>query len=188
MILNQECLDFEKFARRIIGLTVLKVEYYEIMYDQIDPTPNYPTHFKNLDSVDYSIFLYTDQDNIIEIYWDEIFHQFGIGLKLNENSDFSGGITWGVSNNDLWKQFIGTTISDIQITWETVTRKEGKSLKTEGIVYPQNIKISFSNDKHIFVSAAGFLNQGEKEVHGMSDNLMVTDNEELARLVKIIYK
>ncbi len=188
MTVTQEYLDFEKFSRRLIGLTVLKVEYYEIMYDQTDPTPNYPTHFKNLDSVDYSIFLHTDHDNIIEIYWDDIFYQFGIGIKLNAPSDFSGGITWDVSNNDLWKQFIGTTISDIQITWETVTSIEEKSLNTERSVYPQYIKISFSNDKHIFVSAAGFLNQGDKEVHGMSDNLMVTDNEELARLVKMIYE
>ena len=185
MTLTQEHLDFEKFSRQLIGLTVLKVEYSEIIYEQTNPIPYYPTQFKNLDSVDFSIFLHTDKDKLVEIYWDGKFFQFGIGIKINEPSDFSGNIKWDVSSNDLWKHFIGTTISDIHITWETVTTTEEKSGKIESFIYPQDIKITFSNDKNIFISAAGFLNQGNEEVYGMLDNLIVTDNEELARQIKI---
>ena len=186
MTLTQKHLDFEKLSRQLIGLTVLKVEYSEIVYEQTKPKPYYLTQFTNLDSVDLSIFLHTDKDKLVEIYWDGKFYQFGIGIKINEPSDFSGNIKWDVSCNDLWKQFIGTTISDIYITWETVTTKEEKTGKTESFVYPQDIKITFSNDKNIFISAAGFLEQGDKEVYGMLDNLTVTDNEELARQVKMI--
>lgn len=53
-------------------------------------------------------------------------------------------------------------------------------------MYPQDIKVTFSNKKNIFISAAGFLNPSDKEVYGMLDNLTVTDNEELARQVKMI--
>ena len=184
--MTQEQLNFEKFSRQLIGLTVLRVEYSEILYEPANPKPYYPTQFTNLDSVDFSIFFHTDKDKLIEIYWDNIFYPSGIGIKINEPSDFSGNIKWDVSGNDLWKKFIGTNISDINVTWETVTKREEKTGKTEGFVYPQDIKIIFSIDKSIFVSAAGFLDQGNKEVYGMLDNLTVTDNEELARQVRMI--
>ena len=186
MTLTQEHLDFEKFSRQLIGLTVLKVEYSEIVYDPTNPKPFYKTQFKNLDSVDFSIFLHTDKDKLVEIYWDERFFQYGIGIRINESSDFSGSIKWDVSGNELWKKFLGKTISDIKITWENVTTIEEKTCKTESFVYQQDIKITFSNNKDIFISAAGFLNEGDKEVYGMLDNLTVTDNEELARQVKMI--
>jgi hypothetical protein len=186
MTLTQEHLDFEKFSRQLIGLTVLKVEYSEIIYEQTNPKPYFNTQFRNLESVDFSIFFHTDKDKLVEIYWDGKFFQYGIGIKINETSDFSGNIKWDVSSNDLWKQFVGTTISDIHITWEAVTTTEERSGKTEKYIYPQDIKITFSNDKNVFISAAGFLNQGDGEVYGMLDNLTVTDNEELARQVKMI--
>ena len=186
MKLTQEHLDFEKLSRQLIGLTVLKVEYSEIAYDQTNPKPFYPTKFENLDTVDFSIFLYCNNDKLVEIYWDGQFFQYGIGIKINEPSNFSGDIKWNVSGNDLWKKFIGTYITDIYIAWETVMTREEKTIKTEIFVYPQDIKITFSNDKNIFISAAGFLNQDDIEVYGMLDNLTVTDNQKLARKVKMI--
>jgi hypothetical protein len=190
MTLDKEHISFENHCKQLIGLTIIKVEYAEIAYDELsgktNPEPYYTTHFPNLDSVDFSIFLHTDNDKLVEIYWDGKFFQYGIGIKINKPSDFLGHIKWNVSSNDLWKQFIGTAISDIHITWETVTTREVKTGKTERFVYPQDIKVSFSNNKNIFISASGFLNQGDKEVCGMLDNLTVTDNEELARQVKMI--
>lgn len=186
MKFTQEHLDFENISQQLIGLSILKVEYAEIDYEPTNPKPYYSTHFTNIHSVDFSIFFHTDNDKLVEVCWDGKFIQYGIGIKINELSDFSGNIKWDVSTNDLWKKFIGTTISDIHTTWETVTTKEEGSGKTESFTYPQDIKITFSNDKNIFISAAGFLKQDDKEVYGMLDNLTVTDNEELARQVKMI--
>lgn len=182
MELTQEHLDYEKFCRQLIGLKVLKVEYLEINYEPVNPKPYYPTQFKNLDSVDFSIFFHCEEDKVIEVYWDGKFFQYGIGIKINEPSDFSGYYNWDVSGNDLWEQIIGTKIIDINITWETVTIWE----PMESYIYPQDIKITFSNNKNIFISAAGFLEQDDNEVFGLLDNLTVTDNEELARKVKMI--
>ena len=190
MTLDKEHIDFENHFKQLTGLTIAKVEYAEIAYDKLNgksnPEPFYTTHLPNLDSVDFSIFFHTDTDKIVEIYWDGKFYQYGIGIKINQTSDFSGFQKWDVSTNDLWKNFIGTKIKDINITWETVTTTEERTRKTESFIYPQDIKITFSNDKNIFISAAGFLDQGDNEVYGMLDNLTVTDNEELARQVKMI--
>lgn len=56
---------------------------------------------------------------------------------------------------------------------------------TEIIVYPQDFQLTFSNNHTVFISLAD-LHQGHDEVSKGSDNLMVTDNEELARQVKMI--
>lgn len=187
MNLNKEHLDFEILCKQLIGMTILKVEYSEINYNPENPKPYYPTQFENLDSVDFSIFLHMDNDKLVEIFWDGKFFQYGIGIKINEPSDFSEFIKWDVSNNRLWQKFIGTSISNFKITWETVSTIEQKygSIEEE-IVYPQDIKITFSNHLNIFVSAAGIIKQDDKEVYGMLDNLMVTDKEEVARIVKMI--
>ena len=184
MKLNLEHLNFENHSRELIGLTISKVEYSEIDYDSKNSTPYYSTHFRNLDSVDFSIFFHCNNNSIVEIFWDDKFFQFGLGIKINEPSDFSNSKKWDVSNNNLWKSFIGKTIIDIKVNWETVT--EEQAWKTQSFIYPQDIKINFSNNKNIFISAAGFLNQNDSEVCGMLDNLTVTDDEDLARKVKMI--
>jgi len=186
MTLTKDHLEFENRFRSVIGLSVNKVEYTEISYEPNNPSPYYPTQFKNLDSVDFSIFFFTDNDKLIEIYWSGRFYQYGIDIKINEPSDFSGFIKWDVSVNDLWRTFIGAKITDVKITWETVTTMEEDTRRIESFIYPQDVKIAFSNDKNVFISAAGFLDHGDKEVSGMLDNLTVTDNEELARQVKMI--
>jgi hypothetical protein len=186
MKLTQEHLDFEKHSRLLLGLTVLNVEYVEVAYDSTNPKPCYRTQFEEIDTVDFSIFLHCDNDTVVEICWDEQFYQYGIGIRINEPSKFPGNITWDVTGNDLWRRFIGTTIIDIDVTWETVTETERTTRKTRCFTYPQEMQLAFSNDKSIFISAAAFISQGDKEVYGMMDNLMVTDNEELARQVKMI--
>lgn len=185
MTLTQEHLDFENLCRQLIGLTIIKVEYVEVAYESTNPQPYYSTSFKNLDSVDFSIFFHTDTRKLVEIYWDGEFFQYGIGVKIDEPSSILGSVKWDVSGGELWKKFIGKTIVDTLISWETVTTTSA-TWRKDKFTYPQDLKIAFSNGKHIFISASGFLNQGDEIVHGMHDNLMVTDDEELARQVKMI--
>jgi len=185
MKLTQDHINFEKLSQQLVGLTINDVEYSEIIYDPSNPNPSFSTQFTNLDSVDFSIFFHTKENKLIEIYWDDKFFQFGIGIKINSPSDFSGNIKWNVSEYDLWKKFIGEIITGIDITWESIT-VETNTNKVEKFVYPQDLKITFSNNKNIFISASEFKNQDAKEVYGMSDNLIVTDNEELARRVKML--
>jgi len=186
MKLTREQCEFEIHCKKVIGLSITKVEYSEVNYKPTNPQPFYITKFPNLDSIDFAILFKTATDEIIEIYWDDKFFSFGIGIKINENSDFSNFAKWEVSKDSIWKKFIGTKIIDIKIHWETVTTKKIESNKTEVISYPQYTKITFSNKKSIFVSAAGFLNKDDLEVYGMLDNLTVTDDENLARQTKMI--
>ena len=185
MKLTQNHIDFESNLKRLVGQKVRTVEYLEINYEEENPKPYYKTRFNEIDTVDFSIIFQTENDKI-EFYWDGQFYQYGIGVRFNEIVEAATGQKWDVSKNELWQKFVGQKISNVRVTWEEATTYEEKSGKTEKFIYPQDLKIVFANNKSIFMSAAGFLNEDDKEVMGLMDNLTVTDNETLARQVKMI--
>ncbi|MBB6464092.1 hypothetical protein [Flammeovirga kamogawensis] len=166
-------------------MQIVSVDYYEIAYDKINPTPNYKTHYSEIDSIDFSIVLHMTNDKV-EIFWDGEFYQFGIGLRINEKSVFDGYQSWNVSDSNLWSNITGQKIVDLEIAWELVKTEEQKTGKKEEYIYPQDLTLIFSNGQKVFISAAGFLNQNDPEVYGLLDNLTVTTNEDLARKVKMI--
>ena len=185
MTLSKKHLEFEASCRQIIGLTICKVEYAELPVESTNSTPFfwYPTRFPNLHSVDFSIYLHAETGQIADIFWGAQFYQYDLCLQLsassiNQPADNSFRRTVDVSRSDLWAKFIGTRITDIRIHWESFRM-------TEIIVYPQDFQLTFSNNHTVFISLAQ-LHQGHDEVSKGSDNLMVTDNEELARQVKMI--
>ena len=186
MNLTQKHKDFEIFCQQLVGLNIVKVEYSEINYNPIKPEPYYLTNYSNVHSIDYSIFLHTQNNSLVEIFWSSEFFQFGIGLKINEKSNFSETLIWEVSELDIWKNIFGQIISNIEIEWDEVSIKDESNKIIENFVYPQNINITFSSSKMIFVSAAGFITQDNTQVLSALDNLIVTDNKELAKKLNII--
>lgn len=186
MKLSQKHKDFEMLCQQLVGLNIVKIEYSEINYNPLKPIPNYLTNYTNVHSIDYSVFLHTQQNSLVEIFWSGEFFQFGIGIKINEKSNFSETIIWEVSELVIWRNFIGQIISSIEIEWEEISIKDENNKIIDNYVYPQNINITFLNSKKIFVSASGFISQDDEQVFGMLDNLIVTDKEELAKKLKII--
>jgi hypothetical protein len=178
-------IDFENHCKRIIGLKLSSVDYYEVKYNPENPTPWYKTKYPEIDSVDFSIVLHFDSDRV-EIFWDGQFYQYGIGLSINDKSVFDGFQTWNVSDSEIWCNVIGEKIVDLNIAWDIVRTTEPKTGKTEERIYPQDLTLIFSNGEKIFISAAGFPNSDDNEVQGLLDNLTVSNNENIARQVKMI--
>ena len=185
MNLSQEHIDFENHIQRIVGMTLLRVDYLEINYEPEHPKPFYKSHFNEIDSIDFSIIFQTNIDKI-EFYWDGHFYRYGIGIRFNEFNETATGQKWEVSNDKLWGKFIGQKIVNVKLSWQEVKTFEENTGKSDKFIYPQDLRIDFSNAKSIFISAAGFLNKDDEEVMGLMDNLTVTDNEFLARQVKMI--
>lgn len=185
MNLTQEHINFENSLQQLLGLTLLKVEYLEVNYEPENPKPFYKTRFEEIDTIDFAIIFQTDKAKV-EFYWDGQFFQFGIGVRFNQTSETATGQKWDVSKNDMWQNLLGQQITNVKLTWEEVTSYEEKTGKSNKYIYPQDLRIDFSCHKSIFISAAEFLNANDSEVKGLSDNLTVTDNESLARQVKMI--
>ncbi len=175
---------YEELYSDLLNSEVKSVKYYEIAYEPSNPTPYFQTKFERIHSVDFSVVLITSNGKF-EICWDDEFFQFGIGINTESKSIFSNYQSWDVTAENLWTGLIGHQIISVDIDWEKITIQYSDGTE-EFKTYPQSIRIKFSNNKTIFISAAGFLNEGDDEVMGMSDNLTITDNEELARHVKMI--
>jgi hypothetical protein len=79
---------------------------------------------------------------------------------------------------------INFEIINTAIGWSTVMDDIYNNPKE--IMYPQDITICFSNHQKIFIGAAQFLNDNDVIASGISDNLLVTNNEVLARQIKLI--
>ncbi len=186
--MNKEYKDFEEKFKKIIGLTLTNVEYSEIKNELGEPyesTPYYPSKYEDLHSVDYSVFINTKEEQKIEIYWDDQFFQFGIGIKINEKSDFSNTAILNVTTEKIWANTIGQKIIDIEINWNIVETIEQTNNETESFHYPQDVKIIFENNQKIIISASTY-NQERGDVYGFSDNILVTNNEETAQKINMI--
>jgi len=184
MKLEQQHIDFENNCKKFIGIKISKVEYAEIAYhlhDNSEPKKWFATKFDNIHTVDFCVFLHTQTNDVIEIYWDDTFFQFGIGVKLNLPSNFSGYQKWDVTNDALWADYINSEIKDISIGWNIIT----ENLKRD-IIYPQHVTIEFSNNKKMFLSAAELKSEKDNIVQGFSDNLLICNGENTARKVKMI--
>lgn len=120
MELSQKHLKFKSHCEKLIGKKIVLVEYAEIDYGKFANGPSEPyyhTHHENIHSIDFSIFMYTNQNEKIEFHWDSRFTQYDLGLKINGKTDFSGCKHWNVTNHKIW-----TNILNIEI--KMVLRKQ----------------------------------------------------------------
>lgn len=184
--------EFEENCRQAIGLTLSEVIYAEVPYDKFDNNyhikPYYTTSFDNIDSIDFAITFLTDSSRF-RVYWDSKFFAYGINVKFleeKENLLSDKEQLWNVSSKSFWAKNIGATIEDINVYWEEIKEKKVLTGTPSTYIYPQALKLSLSNGQVAIISAAGFINQNEEEAMGMLDNLLVTNNEELAIRVKLI--
>lgn len=164
-----------------VGQIIREIIYGELKYfleekgNNINPKPFYKTKYKEIDTLDYSIYFKTD-DKTIHIFWDNTFASYGLLSKEIELTPTTNDYEqkWEVSSNEKWKEFIGQKIVDFKIVWF------GRKNK-----YPQTFELLIKNGMSIFISASE-LKEGEDEYYSQMDNLLVTtDYEFLKRLENI---
>lgn len=183
---------YQNTIQKLPGLKLIKVKYAELLHPGTYPEPQYKTHFNDVDTVAYAVFLYTDDNRVIEICWDSHFVQYEIGVKVNGPYLSAIYQMWDVSKETIWQKAIGATITGIKIGWQQInTYKPGAGIlglkRAPKTVSPQYIALEFSNYETIFISTSRFLNDGDDEVVKMQPNLLVTNNEDLAgRLIMAI--
>ena len=182
--LHNDIEDFNKKINTIIGKRIIKVEYFDLNYN--NHKKNFLTKFTNVHSVDFSIILYLDNCFSYEITWDSSFFQYGIGISLIRDDIYDDSkIIWNVTKDNLWKRFIQKPIIGVSVLWETVT--ERKLTQIQSHTYPQTIRIAFDKmEDEIIIGVAEFLNQEENTVMGMMDNLIATNDIKTAVDIKLI--
>lgn len=91
------------------------------------PTWQWPT----FDAVDYGVELHTDSGQVFSVAWDPPGpQQEGIGLRevpflgtgISAEANFA---VWNVTHRSRWTALIGTTVSDVELSYEPWAKSEG---------------------------------------------------------------
>ena len=183
-------LEFERAMRElVVGKTIHGIEYInsDLSFLGKPNKPEYHTHVDGIDSTDCGIRLRT-ADGAMDVCWDATFFHYGVKAFPIEQSPMMVGpkAVWEVSDETLWKDFIGQRIVDLAIFWETVVSGI-ETPKTSSNTYPQCFLLRMSNGKEAFISASAFINAGNATAMCFMDNLLVTTNRVLAEEVKMFF-
>lgn len=113
------------------------------------------------------------------ILWDGTFYQYGIGIFPHQaNREVNTNRQWIVDDTPEWAALIGSTIETATVYWswvsESVVDKESHQT-----FYPQDMKLSFSCGRHIYISASQYMDSSD-ELFGMSDEILVMFDESAA--------
>lgn len=195
MTLTDEHVAYENDCRKMfIGETICGVIYGEINYCNFDDVniivsqkPSYMTKYPDIDTLDYSIYFKTNNKTVY-VFWDSTFFSYGL---LSKEIDFDETTNvyeqkWDVSTDEKWIKVIGNKIVDFKMIWEEVSTSNMDGSNKKYFAYPQTFILSIENGITIILSASEFKESKQDKIYGMSDNLLVTTNFDLAKELKMI--
>lgn len=167
--------QFKALVQKMVGLTLSEVLYYEIEYEK----PGYAYQPDIGHFLDFGLDLVADDGKCFAILWDSTFFQFGLGVYRNSAKELLRNTHWWtVTNDSQWQQFIGKTIESAEIYWSWVAGSLDAPEETR-TYYPQDIVLTFSNNRRIYVSASEYEEKSDS-VCGLSDNVMVVFSDCIA--------
>lgn len=194
MILTDKHISYAYHCRQMfVGQTIRAVIYGELKYyaddvgNNINPKPYYKTKYSDIDTLDHSIYFKTDYKTIY-IFWDDTFICYGLLSKELDLTETTNDYEqkWDVSLDDKWKEFIGQKITDFKILWQETWSSNLDGTNKVYTTYPQAFEIITENGKTIILSASEIKRFEDDEICGLTDNILVTTNIDLAKKLKLI--
>ena len=193
MVLTDKHTVYESDCHKMfVGQTILGVIYGEIKYyfednENLDPEPLYSTKYPDIDTLDHSIYFKTNNKTIY-VFWDSTFFSYGLLSKEIDLTETTNNYEqkWDVSNQEKWINLIGKKIIDFTIIWEDVYTSNMDGSNKKYFTYPQAFQLKMENGILIILSASEFKTPEENKIYGMSDNLLVTTNFDLAKKLNMI--
>jgi hypothetical protein len=194
MTLTDKHTAYENDCRQMfVGQTIRAVIYGEVKYfadedgNNINPEPYFKTKYSDIDSLDHSIYLKTDNKTIY-IFWDNTFICYGLQSQLLDLTETTNDYEqkWDVSAEPKWLNLIGQRIVDFRIIWEETWTSNLDGTNKVYSIYPQTFEIKTENANTIILSAAEFKRDEENEIYFLMDNLLVTTNIDSARQLKLV--
>ena len=141
----------------VIGRRIKDVYYEELDYqndlEYWELSPD--TH-----SIDLNIIIQFDNQDFVQIKWDNAFHCYGIGLERLEELNYRESIkTIKLSANKNWSALIDQEVTEVNVLWDLQDTREHhfinllKKTKKLTSILPQTWEVKFSNDHTIWISA-----------------------------------
>jgi hypothetical protein len=181
---------YERIKSSFIGQTIKEVYYEELVYDS---DSEFWEISDEIHSVDMNVIFRLDNDQLLQIKWDNEFYCYGIGFEtLPEIIKREGFKTINVSNHSNWKKIIDKTINGIKVLWDiseglTTTYSGNRIIKKEYSItkLPQTWELDFDNEK-IWISALEI--DDEKRANFWADHLSVIFTNSEQEKYKLIEK
>ena len=170
----------EDYNTKFLSLTnkkLIRVYYLQLNYK--DNQPYWNNFSQEFDYLDYGLVFEFENKTFFEIIWDSVFYQFGLSCKQIDNLlDSDNNKVWDVTFNNSWKDLNNLKIIDVKVFWETAS--EGN----QEFDYPQDLELTFENNKRIYLSASAYIKEDDKFVD-YSDEVVVIFNQEIAKKYKV---
>lgn len=187
---DKELKYYDRINSTFIGRKIIEVFYEELDYET---DSEYWEHTPDLHSVDMNVIFRFDNNELIQIKWDNEFYCYGIGFdKLTELKKKEGFKTISLTDNLNWKKLTEKRITEIVVLWdesysqevEQVNNKFVAKGKKKPIKLPQTWQIEFGNEK-IWISALE-IKENEKDNYYWADHLTIIFNDKEQENYKLI--
>jgi hypothetical protein len=170
----------------IIGWKIQHVHYTEVDLYPASPRPYYRTENVRLHTVDIALCFSSALGQQAIIYWhEETPMHYSLQLKTGTGKEVAGQRTWEVSDESFWRDCPGQTVTDVEVLHAPSNTEARHSLVQNDPVYVQTLILHFSHGKTVIVSAAELPGNGQGKAVTGTNNLLVTDDETLARKYKL---
>ncbi|CAL2093048.1 hypothetical protein [Tenacibaculum sp. 190524A05c] len=143
---------YERIKSNFIGKKIKEV-YYEVL--DYDTDSEFWNISDEIHSVDMNVVFKLDNNQLLQIKWDNEFYCYGVGFEsLPKIIKREGFKIISVSDNSTWIKYIDKKISRIRVLWDisegiTTTHFGNKIIKKENSFtkLPQTWELNFDNEK-----------------------------------------
>lgn len=155
---DKEQKYYDRINSTFIGRKIVEVFYEELNYET---DSEYWEHSTDIHSVDMNVIFRLDNDELIQIKWDNEFYCYGIGFeRLTELKKREGIKTISLTDNLNWKKLTEKIVSEITVFWDESFSQELQQLNNKFVAkgekkkikLPQTWQIDFGNEK-MWISA-----------------------------------
>ncbi|RWW92187.1 hypothetical protein [Flavobacterium cerinum] len=178
---------YKEIKNHLIGTSIVEV-YYEVLnsYDELDPYEDWKLS-EDIHSVDMNIIFKLDNGKLIQIFWDNNFDCYGVGLEVLPVFEERESVKLiNVSENENVLKFKENKIVDVLIHWDEIEVGSNwfffsKQKKCNGV--PLVWQVKFENNTDIWIATLEIFDV--EAPYYWANHLTVFFNEEDVRKYKL---
>lgn len=166
---------FEEEVRQLCTGCLSRVRYYELP----GSWPSWGA-FAECDTAEQGLDIVCGT-RTFHVTWDNTFFSYGLRVQSGALLDrLRAALVTDVSGENRWAPLVGQRITNASVYWGEVQDPQSGEVTQ----YPQDIVLTFETGAHVFLSAATY-QEATKTLLGMSDNVVVIFDEQVARRLQV---
>lgn len=160
--------EFERTLQKLVGRTIQRVSYFEILYE--DGKPRWKQESDSFDSLDFGLQMNLDDSSTFSVTWGAEFTQYNLSIHQAPLGFVDGESARQWDAQQRWRErgLLGTPIVGARAIWRPADSPDGSD-------YPQDLRLELESGAVVVISA--FESRGGEPNIGMTDNITVFFDE-----------